>query len=450
MQTSLLHTLFFKPNAKWYFKLLAGLMIAIMAFMVFYIVGCQDLSFVAQNRVDCEAGPVECNEERGLVVSPTLEEENMDCGSGTESGDGCFNVDGDDPNSDDSGDRPQRSSGNDDGGSSRDRGSDRGSDSDSETRGPRDTDGSSRPRQPWMRIKAKAGKIDVLFVVDNSQSMTEELASIANQFDPFLNSIKEYDYHIALTTTDWIQDRGQFLIFGNGQKFLSNPNKDSEIHEQNVLYFQELVQMSPSSNDDERGIYVLNMVLDNMSQSSFFRPHSLFMAIIVSDEDERSFGGRLPEGAHGTVPPLENYDLPETFFRKVSHQHKFSIVTVHSIIMPPNGADCPNQCKAQGKCIEGQVYADLSRPSQSILRQYGNIRLGHIGSICATDYSSQLGPIAESIQEMPPLPLPCFPRSRVYARVNGDNVQFRVEEKKIILTEPVPFGSDVEIKFRCR
>ena len=427
--------IFFKNDAKWYLKLLAGLITAGMAFIVFYIVGCQDLSFVAQNRVDCEAGPVDCSEERGLVVTPTPEEENMDCGSGDEAGEGCFNVDGNDPN--------DRNGGR---GRDRDRDRDRAGGDDDDPPDRRDP----HSRQPWMRIKTKAGKIDVLFIVDDSQSMQEELASIANQFDPFLNSIKEYNYHIALTTTDWIRDRGQFLVFGNGQKFLSNPNKENDIHENNVRHFQELVQMSPGNNDDERGIYVLNMVLDNMSQSSFFRPHSLFMVIIVSDEDERSFGGRVPEGTYGGVPPLENYDLPETFFRKVSHQHKFSIVTVHSIIMPPDGADCPNKCKAKGKCIEGRVYADLSRPSQDTLRQYGNIRTGHIGSICATDYSSQLGPIAESLQEMPPIPLPCFPKQRVYARVNGDNVRFRVEEKKIILTDQVPFGADVEVKFRCR
>ena len=301
-----------------------------------------------------------------------------------------------------------------------------------------------------MRINTTAGKIDVLFIVDNSKSMTEELASIANQFDPFLDSIKEYNYHIALTTTDWIQDRGQLLLFGNNQQFLSNPDQVDDVHTQNVRYFQELVQLSPSNNNDERGVYVLNMVLDNMSQSSFFRPHSLFMIIIVSDEDERSFGGRVPEGFYGDVPSLESYDLPETFFRKVSHQHKFSMVTVHSIIMPPGGADCPNQCKANHKCIEGRVYADLSNPSQDLRRQYGNILPGHIGSICATNYSSQLGPIADSLQTMPPLPLPCFPKGRVYARVNGSHVQFRVEEKKVILVDDVPFGAEVQIKFRCR
>ena len=465
--------IFFKANTKWYLKLLAWFIALGMAFIVFYIVGCQDLSFVAQNRVDCEAGPVDCDEERGLVVSPTLDEENMDCGSGETAGNGCFNVDGNDPENRNrdrdgggDGDRNRdrdRDRGGDgdrnrdrDGNRNRDRDRDRDGDGDRNRDRDRDRDRNRRDRdseserQPWMRIKTKAGKIDVLFIVDNSKSMTEELASIANQFDPFLNSIKDYDYHIALTTTDWIQDRGQFLVFGNGQKFLSNPDREPDTHAQNVQHFQDLVKMPPGTNDDERGIYALNMVLDNMNQSAFFRPHSLFMVIIISDEDERSFGGRVPEGFYGTVPPLESYDLPETFFRKVSHQHKFSIVTVHSIIMPPGGADCPNQCKAKSKCIEGRVYADLSRPSQSTLRQYGNIRRGHIGNICATDYSSQLGPIAESIQELPPLPLPCFPRSRVYAKVNGESVRFRVEEKKIILAEHVPFGSDVEVKFRCR
>ena len=453
---------FFHAYKKWCLKFLTLLAVTSAIFILFYIVGCKDLSFVAQNTVDCSEiiGPTQesaCQEEEGFgTVGPTSEEENSDCGSGSEAGYGCFNVDGDDAGggsghfSDDDGDGDRsRSRDGRDNDRSRSRSRD-GRDNDRSRSRTDEEDSNGGPRKPWIRIRTTVGRIDILFIVDNSQSMKEELASIAHQFDPFLESIEDYDYHIALTTTDWVQDRGQFLVFENGKNFLSNPERTGSVHRENVALFQKLVQLPASTTSNERGIYVLNMVLDNMGQSSFFRPHSLFMVIIVSDEDERSFGGRVPEGKIGTVPPLESYDLPETFFRKVSQQHKFSIVSTHAIIMPPDGADCPDQCKAKGKCVEGRIYADLARPSKNILRQYGNIRTGHIGSICDTNFSSQLGPIAEALQSAPPIPLPCFPRQRVYARVNDENVLFRVEGKQIILAEQVPFGSDMEVKFRCR
>ncbi len=462
---------FFYAYKKWYLKFLTLLAVTGAIFVFFYIVGCKDLSFIAQNNVDCSEiiGPTEesaCEEEEGFgTVGPTPEEEDGPCGSGAEAGNGCFDVGGGDGNpegggsgraGDDDGGRGRdgtRSRDRDGEGRGRDRTRSRDDDDDrsrSRSRSRDDEDEFSGSRKPWIRIRTTVGRIDILFIVDNSQSMKEELASIAHQFDPFLESIEDYDYHIALTTTDWVQDRGQFLVFENNQKFLSNPERARSTHRENVALFQKLVQMPASTTSHERGIYVLNMVLDNMGQSSFFRPHSLFMVIIVSDEDENSFGGRVPEGKIGTVPPLENYDLPETFFRKVSQQHKFSIVSTHAIIMPPDGADCPDQCKANGKCVEGRIYADLARPSKDLLRQYGNIRKGHIGSICDTNFSSQLGPIANALQESPPIPLPCFPKRRVYARVNDENVLFRVEGKKIILAEQVHFGADVEVKFRCR
>ena len=308
-----------------------------------------------------------------------------------------------------------------------------------------------RNRQKVVNIGTRLGRVDVLFVVDYSKSMKAELRSIGDQFTSFLSDIRETDYQIAIITTDWQSDRGNFLSFSNGQNFLANPNKAAKVHRANVKLFQETITRSfDSSAGDERGIYALNMALDNAGQSSFFRPHSLLLVIIVSDEDERSYGGRVPKGyrdIHSRVQSLEPYDYPETFFQKISHQHKFSIVAIHSIIVKPGDSSCEQSSGG----IQGHIYADASEPSHAIRTRYGNIVRGHIGSICSSDYSSQLGPIAHELDKLPPVPLPCFPIPHsVSVKIDNKRVRIRVEGRKIIIEDKVPFGVKAKIDFRCQ
>lgn len=306
---------------------------------------------------------------------------------------------------------------------------------------------SDEPVGPLHTIRTRLGQMNILFVVDNSGSMKEELASIANQFDPFLETIRRVDYRIAITTTDWVNNQGRFLRFPNNRSFLDNPDRDRSVHNQNVQYFQQTIQRPAGSINDERGIYVLNQVLENLESDDFFRPHSLFVVIIVSDEDERSTGGRPWSHTEEPPLPLEEEDLPETFFRRVSVKHRYSTVTVHSIIIPPGDMSCVRQAGG----VDGTIYAQASNPSLEILNKYGNIRRGHVGSICSSDYSSQLGPIAETLMDVPPFTLPCF-SSKDYVSVevgNRDTMNFRVRGRKVLIEDRVSFDAKVKVSFRC-
>lgn len=460
---------FFSNLGKQYVKILTLTTFIVGGVLVVYIGGCQDLSFTDIPEFDCgEDSDVEgvgChNNLRGEADIFDGEADVYDGknpynlsipdsdGDGGDNGDG---VRGDDDSTRSRRGRKGRGGdGGDDG--SRDyndgdgdgvRGGD--DDDDDDDYGDYDNRESNNRYRPNASITTRLGRINILFVVDNSKSMEEELAGIANQFDTFLENIKKADYQIAITTTEigYGKNNGRFVEFSNGQKFLSNPAGDILIHRQNVQYFQETIKPVVDNTDDERGIYALNAALDNAENDMFFRPHSLFVVIVISDEDERSYGGRVPEGRIGTVPPLESYDEPETFFRKASHKNTYSIVSLHSIIVKPGDT----QCQAQSGGVEGRIYAEASNPSPDIISRYGNIRPGHLGSICATDYNSQLGPIANTLLEVPPISLPCFPEIRsVYLKVNRRDVRFRVEGRKVIIADPVSFGSEARVLFRCQ
>ncbi len=304
---------------------------------------------------------------------------------------------------------------------------------------------------PSTVINTRIGRINVLFVIDYSRSMREELKSIAEQFEPFLSDIKRADYQIAIITTNWLTDRGQFVEFSNGENFLSNPEKSNRVHKTNIRLFTEAIERGVSADtSDERGIYALNMALDNSAHTQFFRSHSLLLVVIVSDEDERSYGGHLPKGYHdinNRLLPLEDYDYPETFFRKVSQQQKFSTVAVHSIIVKPNDQSCAQQSGG----VPGRIYAKASNPSRSVLSQYGNISKGHIGSICSRDYSNQLGPIAHKLEVVPAIPLPCFPFPQsVRVKIDDERVRFNLEGRTVSIKEEVSFGDRAKIFFRCQ
>ena len=147
------------------------------------------------------------------------------------------------------------------------------------------------------------------------------------------------------------------------------------------------------------------------------------------------------------VHPLEEFDKPVTFFRRSQQQLPYVTVTVHSIIVPPGSNCATNPCAPSGVRIEGKIYAQASKPSSSILSTYGNVRTGHIGSICSSDYSSQLGPIADILINTPSIPLHCPPVSgKVKVRVDGDKVKFRVEGNKIIIEESVSFNSYATVR----
>ncbi len=318
---------------------------------------------------------------------------------------------------------------------------------------PTGTSGDRRGRYTApTRITTRLGRVNILFVIDFSASMDAELRSISNQFDSFLSEVKRADYQIAIMSANEAE-QGQFFNFDDGTNMLSNAEGSARVHNKNVDLFKSALRDKRREEDDsndERAIYVLNQALTRSENTAFFRPHSLLLVIIVSDEDERSYGGHIPKGVydmHNRVKPLESKDYPETFFRAVSIHQKFSTVAVHSIIVPPRDSACEEESKG----VKGRIYAEASRPSRSVLKLYGNIVKGHIGSICSKNYSDQLGSIAHQLQAVPAIPLPCVPEQRaVRVKIEREDVDFRLEGRTIVIEDDVSFGDKAKILFYCQ
>lgn len=327
----------------------------------------------------------------------------------------------------------------------------------------------------------KTGEVDLLFVDDNSGSMYTEQEKMANQFPGFLDSLADFDYQIAIITTDvtggGLGQDGRFLEFAPGQNVLKNTSrvKDST-HSQNITKFQNTIKRSetlqcPSGpgcpSGDERGIFALNRALERPENAGFFRQGGHLAVVILSDEDERSSGGGAP-GAEVNGGAISNdylatsYDLPKTFVSMTkSRLPSNKSVSVHSIIIRPaiNGQPADTACwqaqNSQGggvKGFYGTQYAMLSFPSAS-LKALGNIVSGTIGSICSPNFTQELSTIANNIRAED-LQLPCAPDKSTlqvtFTPKPAQAISFDVDSSNRLFFQPgVPAGTKVGLKFNC-
>ena len=292
-------------------------------------------------------------------------------------------------------------------------------------------------------------RVNILFVIDNSASMEEERRSIADQFDSFLKDLVGFDYQIAIITTDVENNQGgKFILFSNGELFLSTIRGSQSLNEANAKVFKETIKKHFQNThntgaSDEQGIAALNMALDSRNQVAFFRPHSLLMIIIISDEDENSDGSQL-----------QAVNQPESFFNKVGQLYPYSSVVVHSIVYQSGDSGCPICASSTARCHvrhEGRTYIRASHPDQSIISGYGNVIQGHVSSICAKEYGSQLGSIARHAIAHRIFPLPCHPvPNSVSVQVNGSVTHnFKITGRKVFITGNFSFGAKTALSFRC-
>jgi hypothetical protein len=136
-------------------------------------------------------------------------------------------------------------------------------------------------------LQTQASSVDVLFVIDNSGSMSDELDELARTFQTFITSFINLglDYHIAVTTTDMDATgagaRGRFAgdIITN-----STPNPVAE--------FTQQTTQGAAGSGDERGrdaaYAALTPPLVTGPNNGFLRTDANLAVVVVSDENDFS------------------------------------------------------------------------------------------------------------------------------------------------------------------
>lgn len=141
-------------------------------------------------------------------------------------------------------------------------------------------------------VQVQTPEVDILWVVDNSGSMSEEQAAIAQNFPIFMDFFlgSGLDYHIGVTSTDTFVANGD-LREVSGVRWIeeSTPNP--------TTVFGSMAQMGISGSATERGRDPVYQAIEVKSgpggfNEGFYREQATINVIVISDEEDQSLSSR--------------------------------------------------------------------------------------------------------------------------------------------------------------
>lgn len=224
--------------------------------------------------------------------------------------------------------------------------------------------------------------VDILWVVDNSMSMVQEQDELAARFQTFIDMMDSeetgIDFHIGVVTTDMDDDnpdRGKLVTDAvNAEPFITRDTPDY------VASFQARVRVGDSGSSREQGLEAAWVALTEPMASGpnagFLREDAVLSIIFVSDEDDCSDRGALPEGSSGDdcytyrsrLVPIKDY---VTDYRTLKQDG--SQVVASGIVGPEVIEGCENTWP-------GTRY-------KAVAESLGGVE----GSICEQDFSGIMG-----------------------------------------------------------
>ena len=212
--------------------------------------------------------------------------------------------------------------------------------------------------------------VDVLFVVDDSCSMSEEQVALQVGFTGFFNLLKIIgdQYHIGVVSTDMDDPAksGQLREF-EGTRFITGETKDA------YTAFDDMITgLGIKGSGTEKGVFATQAALDyhrDGANAGFYREEAALLVVVMSDEPDQSDGDL-------TYPDFLDW------FNALKPKSEPGFLTFNSIVGPPGGCS-----SATGLADEGTGYLDLS-----------GVTGGVIHSICDTGFG---GPLEAMVSQVP-------------------------------------------------
>ena len=247
-----------------------------------------------------------------------------------------------------------------------------------------------------IQVESHDDEVDILFVVDNSQSMYDEQQGIASRITNLFSKISDLDWRLGIITTDPYEFTpakneynpladGALLTFPDGNYHL-NAGLDIAVAKD---FFSRTIYRPEIGNGHERGIRNTYRAIErslkpnesevNRRLHNFFRPKASLSVILISDEDETfvdAVGTPLADQTKSDGTNLVSFvelQWPEKAFQ------------FNSVIVQP---DDKSNCSDKNTKI-GQNYFDLS-----------TLTGGVVEDICAVDYGKALDNIGAGVANM--------------------------------------------------
>lgn len=132
----------------------------------------------------------------------------------------------------------------------------------------------------------KLNKLDVLWVVDNSGSMSDEQESLGRNFDAFISEFitKSVDFKMSITTTDDRSGYQGVMVSGSDTKLTSaaaHANVSKFMND-----FNSLIKVGTKGSGNEQGLAGAQAFMNKYR--NFFRDDAYLAVVIVSDEEDSS------------------------------------------------------------------------------------------------------------------------------------------------------------------
>jgi hypothetical protein len=217
-------------------------------------------------------------------------------------------------------------------------------------------------------------EVDILFVVDDSNSMQEEQEALAEGFVGFMSQLEDANskFHLGVVSTS--ADDG---APGAG-RLLGNPAV-LDVRDDYLSLFRQRVQVGTEGSDKEKGLWAAELALSPEllagPNAGFLRPEANLLVTFVTDEEDCSDDGALDgmESAACYGQPDLLTPIDQTRDALVAAKGgNADLVRIGAIVGPTGDERCQT-------AYPGARYARLAVETG-----------GMIGDICAGDWSDML------------------------------------------------------------
>lgn len=306
-------------------------------------------------------------------------------------------------------------------------------------------------------------KVDILFVVDNSPSMTRELEGLKDRFPDFISSLGQNDWRIGITTTDTSPSgkQGDLLTLtgpgANGAQILSR-DISTDLYNLTQI-FQSTLQISPYDNGalGARGIYASILSVQKNSgglirSSSDPSQDPKLDVIYISDEDELGNGGNSLD--YPLDPSRDTFSALYNAVKTRFSESKAKNMRLHGFVIRPGDTACYNrQRDGNDLGFAGALGTRVGHYGVA----YTNAILeskGTVNSVCDENYTAGLRSVGQSISDQ------VFPREQKLRCTPKDNVSVTftpaanavpvgVSGSKLVFESVPAPGTQIQLSYTC-
>lgn len=322
-------------------------------------------------------------------------------------------------------------------------------------------------------FKIGSGKVDILFVSDNSASMSDIQKELAARFAGFIQILdaKSIDYRIAITTTDLTSVQQKPLIqYGNGRYYLTNADANRvQLFNQSIVrsetltcenfiigmfnaygnafqshtdYVNNYSRLCPAS--DTRGIYTAHLVVSSNS-SSFMRADANLNVIAISNDNVRQGQAKDTNDTAAAFSSMMQNNYPSKYWDFNSIIVKDNTCKQQQTLRNASGTVVTNP---YGPAISGGVGLEYINLSNSAAKDIENVARprGQVLDICESNYTSHFTSMATQIsEESRMITLKCTP---TVAPVVSGSVPHTWSGNRIIFQRGYE-GTQVSVTYSC-